>query len=103
MKRHVQKEHEGIKFDMFPCTVDGCERIYARKNNMKSHTQSMHEGIKFNCEKCEFKGNYKRTLEAHIQRAHAGATYTCVQMFPCTVDGCERIYTKNIARIAKLP
>ena len=29
--------------------------------------QRMHEGIKLNCDKCEFKANYDRTLEARSQ------------------------------------
>lgn len=57
-----------------PCTFDGCEKIFFRRNNMLAHFKLKHENRTFICsfENCNLELSTKQKLDQHIRVIHLG-------------------------------
>ena len=76
LQRHIQSQHEGIKY---PC--DQCDYQATEKNGLQKHNKSKHEGINYICDKCNYQATKLGDLRRHIQSKHEGIKYPCNQCY----------------------
>ncbi|XP_061644246.1 zic family member 6 isoform X2 [Phyllopteryx taeniolatus] len=83
---HV-RVHTGEK--PFPCPFHGCEKVFARSENLKIHKRT-HTGEKpF---KCEFEGCNRRFANSSDRKKHSHV-HSSDKPYVCKVRGCDKCYT----------
>ncbi|XP_041075698.1 zinc finger protein ZIC 1-like [Polyodon spathula] len=83
---HV-RVHTGEK--PFPCPFHGCEKVFARSENLKIHKRT-HTGEKpF---KCESEGCSRRFANSSDRKKHSHV-HSSDKPYMCKVKGCEKCYT----------
>ncbi|XP_028315611.1 zic family member 6 [Gouania willdenowi] len=83
---HV-RVHTGEK--PFPCPFHGCEKVFARSENLKIHKRT-HTGEKpF---KCEFEGCNRRFANSSDRKKHSHV-HSSDKPYTCKIRGCDKCYT----------
>lgn len=77
--RRCLKEHRKIHVNInerneIPCTFEGCQKFFLRRNNMLAHFKLKHENRKFVCtyDDCNLELSTKQKLDQHVRVIHLG-------------------------------
>jgi hypothetical protein len=85
LKTHIDNIHLGVKFDCLECDFKATQ-----KGNLIQHVNSVHRGIrKFKCGQCESSFTTSSHLATHVQSVHNKIR------FVCTVEGCDKSYSRK--------
>ncbi|KAJ8686868.1 hypothetical protein QAD02_022662 [Eretmocerus hayati] len=86
----------------YPCTNDGCERSYSRKNKASYHTRHEcgNKELRFKCGYCDYKSSRASNTRRHIIDTHQGCTYNILDISdgnrrycppkPATIHSCQK-------------
>ncbi|KAJ3384125.1 hypothetical protein HDU92_003762 [Lobulomyces angularis] len=77
----IPSSQKKSKSCFFPCTFEGCQKVFARKHNLKSHYIIHTEKKKFECDKCQQRFLRKYDRKRHQLTVHKVSCTSCHKSF----------------------